>query len=53
MSKETIKRKIDLLKEDLAMQVEGSVASDSLMIEIEYLKSQLKSLNDEIHFQEQ
>ena len=44
MTKELIERKIEILKEDLAMQIEGSVMADSLALEIEFLKKQLQKL---------
>lgn len=46
MTKETIKRKIELLEEELAMQIEGSVMYDSIHMEIAYLKAQLSSLRE-------
>jgi hypothetical protein len=46
MTKDLLKRKIQILTEDLAMLIEGSVASDSLAIEIEDLKRQLKILEE-------
>lgn len=46
MTKELIKKKIEILQGDLAMLIEGSVASDSLAIEIEDLKRQLKTLEE-------
>jgi hypothetical protein len=46
MTKELLKRKIQIFKEDLAMLTEGSVASDSLAIEIEDLKRQLKAMEE-------
>ena len=46
MTKELLKRKIQILQEDLAMLTEGSVASDSLAIEIEDLKRQLKAIEE-------
>lgn len=44
MTKELLKKKIEILQADHAMLIEGSVASDSLAIEIEDLKRQLKVL---------
>ena len=44
LSKEQIERKIQILKEDLAlqMQMEGSVMSDNIATEIEFLKKELQ-----------
>jgi hypothetical protein len=46
MTKELLKKKIEILQGDHAMLIEGSVASDSLAIEIEDLKRQLKVLQE-------
>jgi hypothetical protein len=42
MSEEQILRKIELLKEDLIMQIEGSVMHDTIMLEIQFLKKELE-----------
>ena len=44
MTKEFIKTKIEILKKDLAMLTEGSVASDTLEIEIAFLERELKHI---------
>jgi len=44
--KRQILRQIEILKEDLLMQIEGSVMSDSINIEIEFLKKELKEIED-------
>jgi hypothetical protein len=46
LKKEQILRKIEILKEDLLMQIEGSVMSDSINIEIEFLKKELEKIED-------
>jgi hypothetical protein len=50
MNKEQIKQKINLLKEDLSMQIEGSVMADSISIEIEFLKNKLQNIKTENEF---
>lgn len=44
LTAEQIKAKIEILQKDLAMLTEGSVASDTLEIEIYDLKLQLQTL---------
>ena len=46
LSKEQIERKIQILKEDLALQMEGSVMSDNIATEIEFLKKELQKKNE-------
>lgn len=43
--RELLKKRIEILQKDLAMLTEGSVASDTLEIEIYHLKEQLKQLD--------
>lgn len=45
MTKEQIIRKIELLKEELSMQTEDSIAFNNLEAEIENLKEQLKTFH--------
>ena len=46
LSKEQIERKIQILKEDHALQMEGSVMSDNIATEIEFLKKELQKKNE-------
>ena len=46
MNAEQISKKIELLEKDLIMQMEGSLMFDTMCVEIEYLKAQLKELKE-------
>jgi hypothetical protein len=48
VTEEQIKTKIQLLKEEAALQIEGSVMHDHLCVEIEHLKAQLKILQEKL-----
>jgi hypothetical protein len=41
---EQISKKIEILEKELALETDGSLISDTISVEIEWLKAQLKKL---------
>jgi hypothetical protein len=43
---EQISKKIEILEKELALETDGSLTYDTILIEINYLKTQLKKLKE-------
>ena len=46
MKRELLKEKIQILKQDLAMLTEGSIAFENLKMELKYYENQLKLMDE-------
>ena len=46
MNLEQISKKIEILEKELALETDGSLMYDTILVEIEWLKAQLKKLKE-------